>query len=151
MVAGPWSFQSVPRRLGPAGASGPGGTRGTQGTVYLQSVYGEVHVFLTGEHREYDRNNAVFSRVIPRRPLAWSRCGFTGCGAWQLAARYTYLDLNDKDISGGSIHDMTLGLNWFLNPNMKLQWNYFLAHRNVVNPAGDGFIQGFGTRLAIDF
>lgn len=154
VVAGPWTFQSeyyaswVQRAftVGPTGRPAE-----SQGTIYMQSVYGEVLYFLTGEHREYDRNNGVFTRVVPKRPLAWSRCGFTGCGAWQVAARYSYLDLNDKAISGGRIHDMTLGLNWFLNPNMKVQWNYFLAHRNVVDPAGDGFIQGFGTRLAIDF
>jgi phosphate-selective porin OprO/OprP len=153
VVAGPWSFQSEYYGSWVQGASVPlaGGGFDTLGTVYLQGVYGELHYFLTGEHREYDRNTGVFTRVVPRRPLSWSRCGFTGCGAWQVAARYTYLDLNDKAISGGSIHDMTLGLNWFLNPNMKIQWNYFLAHRNVVNPAGDGFIQGFATRLAIDF
>jgi phosphate-selective porin OprO/OprP len=153
-VAGPWSFQSeyYADWVQNAALIGPGGARGAeQGTVYLQSVYGELLYFLTGEHRAYDRANGVFGRVIPKRPLSWSRCGFSGCGAWQLAARYTYLDLNDKAISGGTFHDMTLGLNWFLNPNMKVQWNYFLVHRNVADVAGDGFIQGFGTRLAIDF
>lgn len=152
VVAGPWSFQSeyfaswVQRAAVPV----PGGFD-TIGTVYMQAVYGELHCFLTGEHREYSRESGAFTRVVPRRPLSWSRCGFGGCGAWQVAARYTYLDLNDKAISGGSIHDMTIGLNWFLNPNMKVQWNYFLAHRNVADPAGDGFIQGFGTRFALDF
>jgi phosphate-selective porin OprO and OprP len=153
VVAGPWSFQSeyygswVQRAAVPVA----GGGFDTMGTVYMQGAYGEVHYFLTGEHRPYSRETGAFTRVIPRRPLAWNRCGFTGCGAWQLAARYTYLDLIDKGINGGRIHDMTLGLNWFLNPNMKVQWNYFLAHRNVANPAGDGFIQGFATRVAIDF
>jgi phosphate-selective porin OprO/OprP len=154
MVAGPWSFQSeyYASWVQRGALVGPDGLRGArQGTIYMQSVYGEVHYFLTGEHREYDKNNGVFTRVVPRRPLSWSRCGFTGCGAWQVAARYSYLDLNDKGINGGRVHDMTLGLNWFLNPNMKVQWNYFLAHRNVADPAGDGFIQGFATRLAIDF
>ena len=46
---------------------------------------------------------------------------------------------------------MTLGVNWFLNPNMKVQWNYFLAYRDVAGTAGDGFINGFGVRTAIDF
>ena len=68
-----------------------------------------------------------------------------------MGARYNFLDLNDEGINGGLLHNFTLGLNWFLNPNMKVQWNYFLAHRNVLNPAGDGFIQGFGTRFALDF
>ncbi len=48
---------------------------------------------------------------------------------------------------------MTVGLNWFLNPNFKIQWNYVLAGR--VAPAGgqgtDGTYNGFGMRVAHDF
>jgi phosphate-selective porin OprO/OprP len=88
---------------------------------------------------------------VPRRPLAWTRSGFTGWGAWQLAARYSYLDLNSKNVRGGEIHDMTLGVNWFLNPNMKVQWNYSLAYRAAPGDAPSGLIHAFGTRVAIDF
>ena len=86
-----------------------------------------------------------------RRPLEWTRCGFTGCGAWQVAARYSYLDLNSKGIAGGILHDLTLGLNWFLNDYTKVQMNYFLTDRNAAGTVGDGIVQGFGTRLAWDF
>jgi phosphate-selective porin OprO/OprP len=153
-VAGPWSFQSeyYGSWVGHARAIGPNNIPlADQGTVYFQSAYAEVHYFLTGEYREYNRDAAVFGRVVPRRPVAWTRGGFTGWGAWQLTARYSYLDLNSKGIRGGEIHDMTLGLNWFLNPNMKLQGNYFLAARNVTGTAGDGLIHGFAMRTAIDF
>ncbi|MFM8274567.1 MAG: OprO/OprP family phosphate-selective porin, partial [Gemmata sp.] len=129
-VAGPWSLQSeyYGSWVHDAQAVGPNNTRlANRGTVYMQSVYAEVGYFLTGENRAYNRESAVFGRVVPRTPLAWSRTGFTGWGAWQVAARYSYLDLNSKDIRGGTVNDMTLGLNWFLNPNMKLQSNYFLA------------------------
>lgn len=153
-VAGPWSMQAeyYASWVGDVQAVRANGTRmANQGTSYFQSAYVEVHCFLTGEHREYSRESAAFTRVVPRRPLAWTRSGFTGWGAWQLAARYSYLDLNSKNVRGGETHDMTLGVNWFLNPNMKVQWNYFLAGRNVANPAGDGLIHGFAVRTAIDF
>ena len=61
------------------------------------------------------------------------------------------MGLDSKGVNGGTIHDVTLGLNWFLNPNMKVQWNYFLAHRDAPGTAGDGFINGLAMRLAIDF
>jgi phosphate-selective porin OprO/OprP len=122
-----------------------------QGTTYFQSAYAEVHYFLTGEHREYNRDAGVFTRVVPKTPVQWTRAGFTGWGAWQVAARYSYLDLDSKGVQGGTVHDLTLGLNWFLNPNMKAQGNYFLAHRDVPGTAGDGLIHGFAVRLAIDF
>ena len=43
---------------------------------------------------------------------------YRSCGAWQVGARFSYLDINDKGIRGGQVCDWTLGLNWFLNPNM---------------------------------
>ena len=47
-------------------------------------------------------------------------------GAWQVGLRFSYLDLNDKAIQGGMVYDWTAGLNWFWNPNMKVQLNYIL-------------------------
>ncbi|WP_162669497.1 OprO/OprP family phosphate-selective porin [Gemmata massiliana] len=153
-VMGSWSFQSeyYASWVGHAAAVGANNQRlADQGTVFMQSAYGEVAYFLTGEHREYNRETGTFTRVSPKTPVTWTRSGFTGCGGWQVAARYTYLDLNDKVVRGGQIHDMTLGLNWFLNPNMKIQSNYFLTARNAVGGAGDGLIHGFAVRTAIDF
>jgi phosphate-selective porin OprO/OprP len=78
-----------------------------------------------------------------------------GWGAWQLGIRYDHADLNDAGINGGVLDGATLGLNWFLNPNMKIQWNWDYTHRSSVQtatgftPSGD--ILGFGTRLAVDF
>lgn len=148
VVMGPFSLQSEYHASWVQAARSPVG----RGTAFFQSAYVEAHYFLTGEHREYDRDRAVFGRVIPRSPFTWQKgCGASGWGAWQLAARYSYLDLDDRGIEGGRVHDLTLGLNWFLNPNAKVQWNYFLAHRDVAGTLGDGYIQGFGTRLAWDF
>ncbi|MCA9052850.1 MAG: hypothetical protein KDA75_03390, partial [Planctomycetaceae bacterium] len=53
-------------------------------------------------------------------------CGGTGggWGAWQIAARYSYLDATDGNIMGGIGHDATLGLVWYFNENAKLQFNW---------------------------
>ncbi|MGC3968595.1 MAG: hypothetical protein QM775_14795 [Pirellulales bacterium] len=63
--------------------------------------------------------------------------------------------MNNAGINGGMLDGLTLGLNWFLNPNMKVQWNWDYTHRgDVVTATGatpSGEIFGFGTRLAIDF
>ena len=74
-----------------------------------------------------------------------------------MGIRYNYLNLNDKGMNGGVLNDITLGLNWFLNPNMKLQFNYSVTDRHSPASPGmpigqsDGTIQGFGMRLAMDF
>src|SRR5262249_54591206 len=74
-----------------------------------------------------------------------------GIGAWQIGARYSWLDLNDQGINGGVIQDVTLGLNWFLNPYMKWQFNLEGLDREAPKTKYDGWIYGFGTRIAFDF
>ena len=78
-------------------------------------------------------------------------CEAGGLGAWQVGARYSWIDLDNRGVQGGTVHDVTLGLNWFLNPYTKWQWNVEALYRNAPNPAFDGWAYGFGTRLAIDF
>ena len=53
-----------------------------------------------------------------------------GRGAWQVGARYSYVDLNDKRVHGGQENEFTAGLNWFLNPNLKFQFNYDSTYRD---------------------
>ena len=127
------------------------------GTVYTNGYYAEAHYFLTGESREYDRKNAAFGRVVPRRSFRWK----DGCfepGAWQLAFRYGACDLRDGALNGGLLQEYVAGVNWFLNPNTKVQWNYVCTERDYQNPTdglgfnvSDGLIHGFGMRLAHDF
>jgi phosphate-selective porin OprO/OprP len=121
------------------------------GPVLYHGGYIEALYFLTGEHQEYLKQEGVFGRVVPRNNYHWKigDC-VKGCGAWQIGVRFSYLDLNDKAIQGGLIYDWTVGLNWFLNPNMKFQLNYIAEHRDVPGiPVG--WINGVGVRAAYDF
>ena len=52
-----------------------------------------------------------------------------GPGAWELAARYSYLELDSSGIDGGILHDWTLGLNWYLSHNVRAMLGYIVAHR----------------------
>jgi phosphate-selective porin OprO and OprP len=116
------------------------------------SRYVELLYFLTGEHQEYEKRDGAFGRVVPRNNLRWRKgdgCG--GCGAWQVGARFSYLDLTDKAINGGQVYDWTAGLNWFLNPNMKVQFNYIVEHRDAPQDVAQGWMNGFGVRAAYDF
>ena len=71
-------------------------------------------------------------------------------GAWQVGLRYSYIDLNDGPIRGGQLNDVTAGLNWFLNPNFKIQGNYSYGYRTV-DAASNGSYHGFGVRFAFDW
>ncbi len=151
-INGPWSFQAEWMGSWATNARVGLGAK-PLGTYYSTGSYAEIHYFLTGESRDYDRKAGVFTRIVPDRNFRWKG----GCfepGAWQAAFRYSTANLNSQGISGGNLNDYTFGLNWFLNPNMKVQWNYALTQRSFdkgVTHVNDGLIHQFGMRLAHDF
>jgi phosphate-selective porin OprO/OprP len=107
----------------------------------LHGAYAEASYFLTGEHREYKRPAGGFSGVHPKRP--W---GEGGLGAWQVAVRYGYVDLNNGPTRGGELRQCTFGLNWHLNANTRVMLNYANARVH-----GVGGADLFGVRLQIHF
>jgi len=124
------------------------------GTYSSDGWYVEVLYFLTGENRVYDTKYPRFTRVVPNENYFFvdGDCGkIFGRGAWQVGARYSTIDLNDSGINGGELDDVTLGLNWFLNPNLKFQWNYTYSWRDAAGDTSDGNVHGLGMRVAFDF
>ena len=106
-------------------------------TATLPGTYAQVGYFLTGEHRPYDRKAGAIDRVIPNRNFSFNKDGCnTGIGAWEVAGRFSYLDLNDKAIQGGTLTDYTAGVNWYLNPNVKFVVNYIHSSSNFSGPGG---------------
>lgn len=154
-VWGPWQFLSEYSAAFVTNATFPNVNGTFRGNVFFQQTYVEVLYFLTGEHRAYNRKTGVFDRIVPHENFFFVKDengrGIFGRGAWQVGARYAFLDLNDSGISGGQLHDMTIGLNWFLNPNMKFQWNYNWTRRDAGGRTSDGDIHGLGMRMAMDF
>ena len=98
--------------------------------------------FLTGESRPYNAKKGVFDRVTPKANL--DDAG--GSGAWELAARYDVLDLNDAGVNGGKMKIVTLGVNWYLNPNTKVQLGW--VHARVFDV---GRLDGLEMRFQVDF
>ena len=124
---------------------------------YIQAMY-----FLTGEYRPYYRtaihhSGASPTRVVPIRNFFWlpgsGPFNPFSSGAWQVGVRYAWSKMTDNGIYGGDVQEVTLGLNWFLTPNMKIQWNYDVGYRGNLGPGSNsnGTFQGFGTRFAFDF
>jgi phosphate-selective porin OprO/OprP len=134
------------------------------GSVMFQGGYISVLYFFTGENRTYIRQSGVFGRTIPNENFSFSKRTW---GAWQGGIRFDWQDLNSgKFVNGGNCQDMTFGLNWFLNPNARFQFNYVLSWLNnapavtfpgtvgALNGArfvGDGTINSFGGRMDFTF
>jgi phosphate-selective porin OprO/OprP len=87
--------------------------------AYFNGGYLEALYFLTGENRPYLREAGVFGRTIPNQSSYLVRGAGFNKGAWQVGARYDFMDLNSPGINGGQLQDMTLGLNWWFNPNAR--------------------------------
>ena len=63
-----------------------------------------------------------------------------------MATRYSEIDLDDAGVTGGELKDVTVGLNWYLNPNMRIMWDYIRADLDGV---GDSNL--FMMRMQVDF
>ncbi|WP_350208801.1 porin [Botrimarina sp.] len=129
-------------------------------TVHFHGAYGYVSYFLTGEHIPWDRELGLIERVVPNENfyLVDTRCGVKkGLGAWQVALRWSYLDLADGDIRGGDGQALTAALNWHWTPYAKLQFNYINGQINdngANAPPGApafGDYEILGMRFAVDF
>jgi phosphate-selective porin OprO/OprP len=60
---------------------------------------------LTGESFNYTQGK--FIRIRPQSLK----------GAWEVAVRYSMVDLNDRDVTGGKERNFTVGLNWYAPAN----------------------------------
>jgi phosphate-selective porin OprO/OprP len=127
---------------------------------YLQFAY-----TLTGENRAYDRRLGTLAREYfgPKGPFsrAWlveDEEGHLCCGtgAWEVACRLSHVDLNDGSdnsrIQGGQLDGLSVALNWYLNPNLTINFDGVYDHRYAC-PAGtnEGWVWGFGSRVQISF
>jgi phosphate-selective porin OprO and OprP len=113
--------------------------------VTFPGAYIETGYILTGEHRPYKRDVGTLGRIVPDCPV-----GKGGAGAWEVAARYSYIDLNPGGIGGGRLSDATLGLNWYLNKYTKLQLNYIRAMLDRP-PFGDSDTNIVAVRAQLDW
>jgi phosphate-selective porin OprO/OprP len=112
---------------------------------YLYGTYA-----ITGEHRRYNPIGSIFTGIRPDHDFQ----PFEGYwGAWEVAGRLSYLDLNDGPIRGGEELNFTLGLNWYLRSNVRMMFNYIHANvKDRENPTvDDGTANIFQGRFHIFF
>ncbi len=92
----------------------------------FQGGYAEATYILTGESRHYNPASASYGGVVPANPFSLTGGGW---GAWEIAGRYSTMDLNDRlgtasGVAGGRQTIYTLALNWYVNSNVRLMFDY---------------------------
>ncbi|MEE9350567.1 MAG: porin [Flavobacteriaceae bacterium] len=126
----------------------------TENETYKSAgYYGYVSYFITGESRAYKKG--AFSRVKVKNNFSFKDKTY---GAVELVARYSVMDFNGYDVDDTSndniaISNITAGLNWYLNPNTRIMYNYVNGEFNDINQFGtDGEkLTGHLVRFQIDF
>jgi phosphate-selective porin OprO/OprP len=100
-------------------------------SLKFQGGYAEAAYVLTGESRRYNAGSASYGGIAPANPFSLSSGGW---GAWEIAGRYSTIDLNDRlafanGVAGGRQTIYTLALNWYVSRNVRLMFDYL--HGNV--------------------
>ncbi len=95
-------------------------------SLKFQGGYAEVAYALTGETRLYNAASASYGGIAPANPFSLAGGGW---GAWEIAGRYSTMDLNDQvgaatGIAGGRQTIYTLALNWYVNNNVRLMFDF---------------------------
>jgi phosphate-selective porin OprO/OprP len=103
--------------------------------VNFQGGYAEAAFVLTGESRAYLPSSASYGGVIPKNPFSLTGGGW---GAWEIAARFSTVDLNDQlaqanGVAGGRQTIYTAALNWYVNRNVRFMLDYL--HGNITKQA----------------
>lgn len=108
------------------------------GPVFLQGAYIFASYFLTGEQRRYHQEYGTFLPPKVNSPfvcLDGASAESFGPGAWELVARFGWLDFDSPNLAptadglkaGTNLTTYTFGINWYLNDNARIMFNYVLA------------------------
>jgi len=79
--------------------------------------YVQAGWFISGESRRYNRRKGRFRKTIPEGRF----------GAWEVAFRYSTVDLNSFDILGGEETNRSVALNWYTTKSLRFSLNYIDA------------------------
>jgi len=126
--------------------------------------YVETSWILTGEAKIYQPNSlnnnmAAYANPNVSKPFAFDGSGW---GAWEIAARYSDLDLDWKSgalgapcpvvgcVRGGEQRVIALGVNWYLSDNFRLLLDYMFIQVDKLGTTGAQIgqdVRVVGTRI----
>lgn len=91
------------------------GTEPSFSGFHVQTSY-----LLTGESRSYSKG--AVGGIKPSRES----------GAWELAARYSSIDLNEGEFQGGKQDNITLGLNYYATSRLRFMMNFVFMNADTI-------------------
>jgi phosphate-selective porin OprO and OprP len=117
----------------------------------FDSWYAQASWVITGEAYKYSMAKAAYGGVKPASPFSLGGSP----GAWEIAARYGDSDLNDGSFKGGHERLTTLGLNWYVNNNIRFMLNGIYGKEEQPNSANtitsSGTFKAVAARMQVAF
>jgi phosphate-selective porin OprO/OprP len=123
----------------------------------VTAYYVQASWFMTGEKKVYKKDRGAFGSPKPNGAY----------GAWELAARMEYIESDDEDennslcavsgVSGAAAADkceveqVTVGLNWYVNPNVRFMLNYYLPKVDLGGTEGKDEPDAVSLRTQLSF
>jgi phosphate-selective porin OprO/OprP len=99
---------------------------------------------ITGEKRVYNSSGGFFNQVSPAKTLFEG-----GAGAWEVLARFSYIDLDGGTVRGGRFWRLTPMVNWYLSDHARLEVAY--GYGSLDRFGLVGATQFFQSRLQLQF
>ena len=87
-----------------------------KGDYHFYSYFLQGSYFFIGRGKRFNTKESKFSKIKT-----------TKGGALELALRYSYINLNDKNEQGGEQTNYNFSLNWYLTTEFKVMMNYIRA------------------------
>jgi phosphate-selective porin OprO/OprP len=139
-------------------------------TIFYYGAYAQCGWFLTGESAGYNRQTGVMDYNTPRPNSPFYGSGrhgqVCGWGAWELAFRWSYLNLAADNIlpqnqlsnlagpppapNPGEVNQSTVAVNWYWNQYTRVQFNWIHSMPDF-NTGGFAPWDIYGTRFQIEF
>lgn len=128
LVWGPWSLQGEWMQARIQGET----------PADFSGWYAYTSYFITGESRSYAISDGEFTNVVPAGPN----------GAWELALRFSHLDLDSGLVRGGEENNTTFAINWYATKFIRVAANAIQVKSMRQGISDDPQIIEFRTQLA---
>lgn len=140
-IHGPWSGELEYQKVWVERGTVNGVLQGPNLT--FNGYHAQASYVLTGEHRPLKKSNGTLGQIKPK----------SKCGAWEVSGRYSFITLNDKDISGGMAHNTSASLSWYANNNIRVIGEYVYSKQSRQFPTylDKRILSSIGLRLQVVF
>lgn len=109
---------------------------GNNDNLSFDGWYVDAAWSITGESRKYKQGK--FYKLSPAKEFSFKNGTW---GAFELATRYSGVDVNSNNFKGGSLQNITVAVNWYFNDNIRLMTDWtraFDVHYPAVTTDGGG-------------